>query len=505
MPPLEDEIRRAFERVAAQTSIDPETSWARWSSDVDAPVSSARQWRTRGPLLAMAVTVLVVAGLVVVQRSRSGPGVPVAEAPAITFKVEPDLASPGEWVFLSGDKRYGFEAFLDRLVEGDTAIRLWMLQPTSSPELDPAPPVDLQEQPDAPRLPAFASASLSYFQLPHELQSGTYRLCRVAESAGAELCAQLRVVPTNTQAPVAQTSVAQSVPESTAPVGTTAPTTHPVPFTTPITDRLESWPSAPTETPSVDDIPRLLATAPMASFGVPVRTEDEGSSSATFTQVFADADRDILLSLHTSPARVDLTPADQRQPVPIEGWDDAYFTEGSGLRLVASDPSGFVILTGIGITPDEAVSTVAAMQRRTSGTPGWDLPTQAASLVEITGAWNGATAQRTLTWFDGDRVVAQMLTSPGHTDLISQALGAEFERVDVNGAIGWLNASDDRRAIVWSPEGTTFVVLGVVDPRIDPLTVARSVIEFSSSDYESATTTALPLGVGDGCDAGMFC
>ncbi len=113
--------------------------------------------------------------------------------------------------------------------------------------------------------------------------------------------------------------------------------------------------------------------------------------------------------------------------------------------------------------------------------------------------------QRFVSWFDADRVVAQMLTSPAHTDLISQALNPTFETVDVNGATGWLSDNGSRRAVVWSPDGTTIVVLGVADERIDPLAVARSVTAFSAADYESATTTEIPAGVGDGCDGSLFC
>jgi hypothetical protein len=98
-----------------------------------------------------------------------------------------------------------------------------------------------------------------------------------------------------------------------------------------------------------------------------------------------------------------------------------------------------------------------------------------------------------------------MLTSPAHTNLISQTLGPIFERVDVNGTTGWLNSDSPRRSIVWSPDGTTIVVLGVVDDRIDPLTVAASVTELSSPDYDSRTTTEVPAGVGDGCAGSLFC
>ena len=94
---------------------------------------------------------------------------------------------------------------------------------------------------------------------------------------------------------------------------------------------------------------------------------------------------------------------------------------------------------------------------------------------------------------------------PDYTDLIVQALSPTFEKVDVNGADGWLNTNDGRRSIVWSPDGTTVVVLGVADEHVDPLAVDRTMTERSVADYESATTTKVPAGVGDGCDGSLFC
>jgi hypothetical protein len=291
------------------------------------------------------------------------------------------------------------------------------------------------------------------------------------------------------------------------PTTTAAPATTTFPATAPsFADRLASWSSAPRGPAPVDDIPRFLPTASIAPAGVPVRADAEGGSSAqaTYTQVFADADRDILLTLQSQPGGIDVTPSEMRQPVTIDGWDDAYRTDG-GLRLVALDLSGVVRLAGTGIDMDQAVSMIETMQRRAAGTPGWDLSIEFVGLVEINGAWNDSAGQRFVTWFDGDRVVAQMLLSPAHTDVITQALGPAFEQVDVNGAQGWLNENTGRRALVWSPDGTTIVVLGIADERIDPLAVARSTTALIAADYESATTTEIPSGVGDGCDGSLFC
>ncbi len=306
-----------------------------------------------------------------------------------------------------------------------------------------------------------------------------------------------------TTSPTSTPEVAPA-PQSTAPTTTDAPMTTTAPTTNP-DDRLSSWPTPPGEPAPVDDIATLLPSAPIPSTGLPLRGQADGGSAAqpTFTQVFADADRDILFTLQTTPNSVESTPNEMRQPITIDGWDDAFLTDGS-LRLVASDPSGFIRLTGTGIDDDQAASVVASMQRRPDGIPGWDVPIE-SGLVEINGAWNDSAGQRFVTWFDGDRVVAQMLTSPAHTDLISQALSPIFEQVDVNGRTGWLNAGEGRRSIVWSPDGTTIVVLGVADDRTDPLTVARSVTELDIADYETRTTTEVPAGVGDGCDGSLFC
>jgi hypothetical protein len=270
-------------------------------------------------------------------------------------------------------------------------------------------------------------------------------------------------------------------------------------------DRLASWPAAPAVPTPVDDIPYLFPTAPIATAGTPVRAQFDGGgpTPAVFAQVFADEDRDIVLTLQTQPNGLDATPAELRQPLTIDGWDEAFATTGA-LRIVASDPSGFVLLTGTGIDNDEGASIIESMQRRPDGIAGWD-PSPDAGLVEINAAWNESAGQRSVTWFDGNRVVAQILTSPAHTNLISQTLSPIFERVDVNGTPGWLNSDSSQRSIVWSPDGSTIAVLGVVDDRIDPVTVAASVTALSRTDYESRTTTEVPAGVGDGCAGTLFC
>jgi hypothetical protein len=305
--------------------------------------------------------------------------------------------------------------------------------------------------------------------------------------------------------PTSDPEVVQT-PPSTTPTTTDSPETTVGPTPVNPEDRLEAWPAAPAAPAPVEDIPRFLPTAPITVAGTPVRAQVDGGSAAapTYTQIFADADRDILLTLQTQPNSIESTPAEFRQPLTIAGWDDAFATEGS-VRVVASDPSGFVRLTGTGVDNEQAAEIIASMQRRPDGIPGWSLSPGDAGLVEINGAWNDSAGQRFVTWFDGDRVVAQMLTSPAHTDLINQALAPAFDSVDVNGVDGWLNPNDSRRSIVWSPDGINIVVLGVVDSRIDPLDLAASVTELDAGDFESRTSTEIPAGVGDGCDGSLFC
>jgi hypothetical protein len=307
--------------------------------------------------------------------------------------------------------------------------------------------------------------------------------------------------PEVVQVPPSTTPTTNDSPETTDPPTTTAGPTPVNPE-----DRLEAWPAAPAAPAPVEDIPRFLPTAPITVAGTPVRAQVDGGSAAapTYTQIFADADRDILLTLQTQPNSIESTPAEFRQPLTIAGWDDAFTTEGS-VRVVASDPSGFVRLTGTGVDNEQAAEIIESMQRRPDGLPGWNLSPGNAGLVEINGSWNDSAGQRFVTWFDGDRVVAQMLTSPAHTDLINQALAPAFDSVDVNGVDGWLNPDDSRRSIVWSPDGINIVVLGVVDSRIDPLVLAASVTELNAADFESRTTTEIPPGVGDGCDGSLFC
>jgi hypothetical protein len=284
-------------------------------------------------------------------------------------------------------------------------------------------------------------------------------------------------------------------------------TIEPMPAPAPVNpeDRLEAWPAAPAAPAPGDDVPRFLPTMPITVAGTPVRAQADGGTAAApvFTQVFADAARDVLITLQTQPNIIESTPVEFRRPLTIAGWDDAFATD-EGVRVVASDPSGYVRLMGTGIDNDGAAEIIASMQRRRGGIPGWDLGPGSTGLVEINGAWNDSAGQRFITWFDGDRVVAEMLTSPAHTDLINQALAPAFDRVDVNGVDGWLNPDDGRRSIVWSPDGTNIVVLGVVDASIDLLDVASSVAALSAEEFEARTTTQFPAGIGDGCGS-LFC
>jgi hypothetical protein len=313
-------------------------------------------------------------------------------------------------------------------------------------------------------------------------------------------------------------TIPATTPSATSPTSESGAVSAPPPTTTESSptatasappnpqDRLEAWPAAPAAPVPVDDIPRFLPEAPITIAGTPVRWQANGGIAAApmFTQVFADAERDILVTLQTQPNSIESTPAELRQPITIAGWDDTFITDGS-VRVVASDPSGYVRLTATGIDNEQAAGIIASMQRRPGGVPGWDLGPGNAELVEINGAWNDAAGQHVVTWFAGDRVVAQMLTSPSHTDLIAQSLAPTFDRVNVNGVDGWLNPSDTRRTLVWSPDGTNIIVLGVADARIDPLDLASSITEVDAAEYNARTATEVPVGVGDGCDASLFC
>ena len=269
---------------------------------------------------------------------------------------------------------------------------------------------------------------------------------------------------------------------------------------------LGAWPPPPEVAVPVADIARYAPSAPIPSAGSPVRGEAAGGSAArpTFTQVFVDADQNVLVTLQTQPGGIDNTPEQMRTPLAIDGWDDAFLTEGA-LRIVAADPGGFVRLSGIGLDADRAATVIETMERRPDGSAGWDLTDNDLGLIEVNGAWNDSAGQRSLTWFDGDRIVAQLLISPAATDLIDQALTPTFVLVDVNGRDAWLNSDEQRRSIVWKLDDDSVAVLAVTGASIDPLVIARSVVETTRDDYEAQTTAQFPAGVGDGCDTNLFC
>lgn len=193
MTSLEQRIRQTLAEMADDTpvsaapSLDPLRTL---QSRVDEPV------RHNGRIMTLAVSVLLLAaGLVaiVVVRSRdeSGPADPIRG-----LEIEPDVVTPGEWVTMTADTVWRWEAFLDR-VDGGQRERIWMLYPASETFLTPQPPVDLREQPNPALQVSRAIDPLSTFQIPAGVEPGQYQICRYAITAGHELCADLTVRPAN--------------------------------------------------------------------------------------------------------------------------------------------------------------------------------------------------------------------------------------------------------------------------------------------------------------------
>lgn len=316
----------------------------------------------------------------------------------------------------------------------------------------------------------------------------------------------------NDPAPTSPTEVttpesSTTTPSSTSTTSTTAPPAPPV-------DRLAGWPARPSERLPVDAVPLLAPTVSIPHAQLPVRgaIEPVGNSliAPTFTQVFANEERDALIRLQTQPNGVETTPPSMRRATTIDGWDSAFQARDCTtcpVHLVANDSGGWVRLIGTGLDEAEAETIVQHMRGREPGVPGWDLP-PGSDLVEISAGWNDNDPERHLIWYvpwaTSWRPVAEMYSSAGLADLVGTSLGTEFERVDINGVEGWYRLMFTSGTVVWSPDGVTTVVLRVSDAGIDALTLARSFIEVDEATYNSMTTTERPEGLGDGCQS-LFC
>jgi hypothetical protein len=350
------------------------------------------------------------------------------------------------------------------------------------------------------------------------------------------------VSSTEAESDVPVTTVAMTTPATTVP-GTTVATTSPDPTTTatppaPATavpiDRLAGWPAPSREVVPVDQVPLLLPTAEIPADGLPVRwshtpdpddagTIDDVDTGDYYAQVFADAEHDVVFTISTQIGGPDdLTPADDRRPVTIEGWDGAYATvvrpvdpdgrpgpvirTGQRVRVVATDPSGRVMLVGTGLDDDDAIAILAGMQRVTDG-PGWDVTPVMAGAVEINAGWATSSTLvgiRELNWYDDDSNIVRMITSPQLPSYIVMALGTTFDEVDINGTTGWASNGDSLSAVVWSPDETNIAVLAVDVTGLDAVEIARSVAPVDQDTYDNSTTADPPAWLDDGCNE-IFC
>lgn len=194
MTSFEQQIRASLAEMADATPVasPPQFDADRSSaSDHD----TANSHRSRGIMIAASVA-LVVAGVIAIAlvglRGRQEP----ADTPW-SLTVEPNVVEPGDLVTLTGDTRWGWEAFLDQ-GDGESRERIWMMYPTSDAALTPRAPVDLRKDPNAGLTAARAMNPANNFQIPRRVEPGDYQICRLALTAEVELCADLTVVdPSN--------------------------------------------------------------------------------------------------------------------------------------------------------------------------------------------------------------------------------------------------------------------------------------------------------------------
>lgn len=329
------------------------------------------------------------------------------------------------------------------------------------------------------------------------------------------------VSPSDTSDTVASTAVATtSVPATTMPATTVPATTVPattvpattVPATTvlpdPSVDALAGFARLTTPAPALDDVPRLLPSAPPSAAVIATRGEwaDGSPSIEEYTQTwFAEGAGATALTITTRLGEPSMVPGDGTADV--LPWDSAQFGNMAPgyASLFLDDPSGSVRLWAQGALDREALVAIAqGMTLRDDGV-GWDLPTLPAGLTAVYEGWYSGAASRSIVWSDAsDNYVTETSAVRGVPTMFTNPLtpGATLAFVDINGVRGVSYSDPGRSAVVWSPEPGLIVTVGLYDTVDAAISLARSLAPVDEATWLAATVP-LPPG-SDGCHS-LFC
>ncbi len=292
---------------------------------------------------------------------------------------------------------------------------------------------------------------------------------------------------------------------------TTATTAAPTITTTTIVvpTGFDEWPSSP-QPPTLDALPRLLPTESIRGADDARRFEwasDVQPGFIDYTQMMVTDDVSPLLLVTTNVGQLDFTPEEFRTYVEVAPWGNAYFSKSvpGYVNLTLVDSDGVVTLNGRNMTNDEVLTAAESMRRRPVGDPGWEftaLPTGMSSFHE---GWAAGVASRSVSWFAGGDLFAELDIAAGAPSMIDPQLDAEGATIaDVNGsrAIAVERPGFDgppTSLITWSPEPETVVYFGMRAPLGEALRIARSIRAVDVATWEAAAHP--PVNPPDGCNS----
>jgi hypothetical protein len=290
------------------------------------------------------------------------------------------------------------------------------------------------------------------------------------------------------------------------------------------TDMLAGWPEPPATDPGrLTDVPYLVPSADLV--GLPtalqpspatIRTEfaePSGVWNTEYVQVWFDADDpSITVDVRTVPGRPDATAPEFREPADVAGWQEAFFVDSSGGHVILSvaDHSGHVRVHSQGLGRDATLAIAKSLRRRGGGVAGWDSTSTLASMVILAESWNSPPAQRTLRWYTGDSLVAELhVGSPATLQVqTAQASGDTRQMVELNGTLGVLTEVPGRAVVAWAVAPGVTAVFGLTDLSVEgslreaTLAAVRAMKSVDRATWEGYARP--DPSTSDGCNS-LFC
>lgn len=312
--------------------------------------------------------------------------------------------------------------------------------------------------------------------------------------------------PASTAAPATTGGPATTVATSEPPAPTTS--AEPAQPAQPAEiDLLAAWPEPSFEAwGDLESVPLLFpsATVPRADAADRVESDNDPPEIVDYTQTWVAADGESSLTITTNLDQVAFPPTENRDDIVVAPWDAAFATPtGPGsTSLTLADPSGYVSIHALGLERS-VVEDVAASLAPRAGSPGWDVTGLPDELIAVEDGWYGGEASRSVHWYRGDRLLAELEIFRGNIELFTSAWFPESSVAvtEVGGATAVATQDDTRAAVVWSPEPGVQVRFGIVGTVDEALQITRSMSVVDLATWEASSVVA---DRGDGCTS-LFC